>query len=89
MTYTCTDPTILKSLNAQLEGVMNDFRRCLPQSEGLIVLPAVQERAKQAVRSHKICSLPLYKKPGRKRLDSTYRNRVGRKASTLRKVNIY
>lgn len=87
MTYTCTDPTLLKKLNTQLEAVMNDFRRCLPESEGLIVLPALQERVKQAARSNKIRSLPLYKKPSRKRLDSAYRNRVGRKANALRKVD--
>ena len=69
---------------------MNEFRSNLPENEGLVILPAVYEWAKRALRnkkSQKHPSLPLYKKRGRKWLDSMYRNRVGRKANALRKVN--
>lgn len=89
LTYTCTDPQLLRKLNNQLQSIMNDFRSNLPESEGLVILPAVHERAKRALRNNKSAkqlSLPLYKKRGRKRLDSAYRNRVGRKANALRKV---
>ena len=90
LTYTCTDPQLLRKLNIQLQSIMNEFRSNLPENEGLVILPAVHERAKRALRnkkSQKHLSLPLYKKRGRKRLDSMYRNRVGRKANALRKVN--
>ena len=91
LTYTCTDPQLLRKLNNQLQSIINDFRSNLPENEGIVVLPAVHERAKRALRNKKSLnqlSLPLYKKRGRKRLDSAYRNRVGRKANALRKVHL-
>ena len=91
LTYTCTDSQLLKKLNTQLEGIMNDFRSNLPECEGLVILPAVKQRVKHSMRyseSQKISSLSLLKKRGRKRLDSAYRNRVGRKANALRKVSV-
>lgn len=89
LTYSCTEPQLLRKLNIQLQSIMNEFRSNLPENEGLVILPAVHERAKKALRKNKsqnLQSLPLYKKRGRKRQNSTYRNRVGRKANALRKV---
>ena len=89
LTYTCMDPQLLRKLNNQLQSITNDFRSNLPENEGLVILPAVHEWAKRALRnkrSAKQLVLPLHKKRGRKQLDSAYRNRVGRKANALRKV---
>lgn len=89
LTYTCSDPQLLKDLNNKLQRVMQDFRSSLPESEGLVILPAVRKHVKSSTKrsaSHKLSSLPLHKKRGRKRLDSAYRNRVGRRAYALRKV---
>ena len=90
LTYTCTDPHLLKELNTQLQTIMNKFRSSLPESEGLVILPAMREKVKQSIRSRaskNLSSLPLPKKRGKKRLDSAYRNRVGRRANALRKVS--
>ena len=55
LTYTCTDPQ-QKKLNNQLQDVMNDFQGSLPESEGLVILPAVHERVKQPIRSSNLRS---------------------------------
>lgn len=86
LTYTCTDPQLLKDLNIELERTFTTFRSSLPEAEGLVILPAVRKRVKASTTSKPIPSLPPYKKHGRKRLNSLYRNRVGRRASKLRKV---
>ena len=88
LTYACTDLQLLKQLNNQLNDVMNKFRSSLPQAEGLVILPTVRKRVRQASRSQTLSSLTLYKKRGRKKMNSAYRNRVGRRASTLRKVSL-
>ena len=49
LTYTCTDPQLLRTLNNQLQSIMNDFRSNLPENEGIVVLPAVHERAKSVM----------------------------------------
>lgn len=92
LTYTCTDPQLLKQLNSQLQGILNEFRGSLPEEEGLVILPAVREQAECTMRKKRLknhLSLPLLKKRGRKRLDSAYRKRVGRKANALRNVSAH
>ena len=90
LTYTCTDPQLLRKLNVELERAFGDFRSSLPEAEGLVILPVVRKRVKRvrssALRKQHSSSLPLYKKHGRKRQNSLYRNRVGRRASKFRKV---
>ena len=92
LTYTCSDPQLLKQLNSQLQGILNEFRGSLPEEEGLVILPAVREQAKCTMQKKRLknhLSLPLLKKRGRKRLDSAYRKRVGRKANALRNVSAH
>lgn len=93
LTYTCDDGSALSDLHGKLDELLFEFKKCIPASEGIIVRPAIAQRAKhrsQIQRAkevvEKYSSLLLRTKRGPKRLDSAYRNRVGRKASTLRKV---
>ena len=67
---------------------MDDFRSKLPAEDGLVIRSAIHERINRAEKyTLKISSLPTYKQRGRKRLDSAYRNRVGKRADALRKVS--
>lgn len=75
----------MKKLNGDLEGILHGSQ--LPETEGLVLLPTIRGQVKQNTRVHKFSSLPLYKR-GRKRLDSKYRNRVGKRADALRKVSL-
>lgn len=83
LTYECSDSVLLKELNTNLKILMDQFRSKLPAEGGLIIRSAIQERVK---RAEKLKSLPPYKQRGRKKMDSAYRNRVGRRADALRKV---
>ena len=93
LTYTCNEPELLLQLNKTLDDVLLKFRRGLPSEQGLVVRPLVErqtkktEREMKAKNGGKILSLPPYKKRGRACLDSKYRNRVGKRASQLRKVS--
>ena len=65
---------------------MNDFRAILPHEDGILLRPHIRKKLKlsrQKKASQSIKSLPL---PSRKKQDTTFRNRVGRKAQNLRKV---
>ena len=68
---------------------MNDFRAILPHEDGILLRPHIHKKLKlsrQIKASQSIKSLPLPSKRGRKKQDTTFRNRVGRKAQNLRKV---
>lgn len=54
LTYTCTDPQLLKQLSSQLQGILNEFRGSLPEEEGLRILPAVREQAKCTMRKKRL-----------------------------------
>ena len=84
----CTDALVLEDVNEKLECVMDNMRRALPAADGLVVRPAIKERIKQrnVKTARRYSSLPLYHKRGRKRSDNKYRNRVGKRADQLRKV---
>ena len=88
LTYECSDGALLKELNTKLKHVMEEFRSKLPTAEGLVIRSSIKERVKRAERcTQKISSLPAYKPRGRKKADSAYRNRVGRRADVLRKAS--
>ena len=92
--YTCNNPQLLVQLNQTLDRVLSEFRQALSAEQGLIIRPQITKRVKKIETSNKakngtcsaISSLPLYKKRGRSRADSKYRNRVGKRAEHLRNV---
>ncbi len=81
-------------LTADLRGVINEFRSRLPTADGLVVRPILAERIKLGERrqrakvAQKYSILPPYKKRGKKRMDSVYLNRVGKRGNELRKVSV-
>ena len=88
LTYECSDGVLLKELNSKLQHVMEEFRSKLPIADGLVIRSSIKERVKWTEkRTHSISSLPTYKPRGRKKADSAYRNRVGKRADALRKVS--
>ena len=96
LTYTCDDGDAFSDLNCKLNETLFQFKKCIPSSEGIIVRPAIAQRTrlesqiKRAKRiTQKYGSLQLRTKRGPKRLDAAYRNRVGKKASSLRKVRLF
>ena len=93
LTYSCDDYGVLDDLNCKLNEALFQFKKCIPSSEGIIVRPAIAQRTnlkfqiRRAKRiTEKYGSLKLHTKRGPKRLDAAFRNRVGRRASSLRKV---
>ena len=88
MTYSCTNPNDLQHLASQIQDIVTQFREKLPKAEGIIVRPElrkqVRKRAKQIIKKYR--PLPAAVKRGRHKGDWHYRNRVGKMASTLRKV---
>jgi len=93
LTYNCTDEhhEALSDLNDKLQHLMNDFRAILPHEDGILLRPHTHKKLKlsrQKKASQGIKSLPLPSKRGRKKQDA-FRNRVGRKAQNLRKVNLF
>lgn len=91
LTYACEDSDALHDLNCKLNEALFQFKKCIPSSEGIIVRPAIAQRSKRSSQiqkakriAQKYSSLQLRTKRGPKRLDSTYRNRFGRKASSFR-----
>ena len=88
LTYECSDGVLLKELNTKLKHVMEEFRSKLPVAEGLVIRSSIKERVKRAEKyTQRIFSLPGYKPHGRKKADSAYRNRVGKRADALRKAS--
>ena len=93
LTYTCEYGDALIDLNNKLNETLFQFRKCIPTSEGITVRPAIAQRTlikskimRAKIITQKYGSLQLRTKRGPKRLDASYRNRVGKKASSLRKV---
>jgi hypothetical protein len=95
LTYTCNSPQLLIELNQKLDQILSDFRHALPAEQGIVIRPLIAKRVKKkekrkaGISGRRILSLPLYKKRGRIRVDSKYRNRVGKRAQQLRNVRIY
>lgn len=96
LTYSCTDAEMLLEVEERLQRLLQDLKAQLPQEEGLVIWPAIVSRAIKTKRKYAhirarqqsgYCSaLTEGKKRGRKRANSKFRNRVGRKADHLRKV---
>ena len=94
LTYTCNNPQPLIKLNQNLHRILSEFRQALPAEQGLVIRPLItkrvnkKEKSKTARNGGRLLSLPLYKKRGRSRADSKYRNRVGKRAQQLRNVRL-
>ena len=93
-TYNCTEEhqDILIDLHDRLQKLTEEFKSKLPQQDGLLLRPQVRKRLKLSLQkkvSKGTKPLPSPSKRGRKKQSSDYRNRVGRKAQSLRKVNLH
>lgn len=69
---------------------MTEFKAALPSEDGILLRPHLCKKLKlsrQKEVSQGIASLPPLSKRGRKKQDAAFRNRVGSKAQTLRKVH--
>ena len=70
---------------------MEEFKAKLPQQDGLLLRPQVRKKLRLSLQKKTSTGtkpLPPPSKRGRKKQLSDYRNRVGRKAQSLRKVQI-
>lgn len=85
--------TYTTALNQKLNQILSDLRQALPAEQGLVIRPLItkrvkkKEKTKAAKNGRRLLSLPLYKKRGRARVDSKYRNQVGKRAQQLRDVS--
>ena len=91
LTYDCTEEEIdaLHTLHLGLKQLMSTFRECLPQKEGLLVRPNIQNRATAVYRgkkSKRISKLIQRASAGRKRMPASFRNRIGSRASKHKKA---
>ncbi len=104
--YACSDVHHLEEMLGKLDDLVGVFKSGLPSSEGLILRPlSLVERMRRIRRKYRklsksasaYSSLESYShsKPGRKRADFRYRNRVGingrssLKGKPLTDVNTY
>ncbi len=96
--YLAETPSLLVTTLDGIQNLAQNMRNLLPAAEGILIQPiSLCERArrikqkyyKQAQRASIFHSLETSHRPGRKRQDSRFRGRVGRKADRLRKVIIY
>ena len=91
LTYNCTDEhtDALVELSTKLKDIVSEFKIALPHTDGLLLRPHLRKKAKLSLQrktSLGARSLPQPLKRGRKKQDSKYRNRVGKRAQHLRKV---
>ena len=95
LTYACSSIDDLTLLNEQLKTTKSAFEEKLPAMEGLVIRPAVVDKARQTKKKYahirarlRLRQYSALKAPtGRKRkASSAYRNRVGIRADRLRKV---
>ena len=94
LTYACPSADDLILLDEQLKTIKSAFQDKLPTVEGLVIRPAVVDRArltkkkyahiKARMRLRKCSALESNKR--RHKGSSSYRNRVGIRADCLRKV---
>ena len=89
LTYTCTNPEQLEQLATKLDSLIMEFHAVLPQREGLTLRPQACFAARKKAQKikHKYLNLPLRLKRGCPKSDWRYRNRVGQKAESFRKVH--
>lgn len=79
----------LEGVQAKLSTLLKEFQEQLPQSHGLLIRPQMRKQMKRSFR-RKVTLKRLAQLPKcatrRKKNDSRFRGRVGKKASILRKV---
>jgi len=82
----------MEGIHDKLSILLQEFQEQLPQSHGLLVRPQIRKQMKRSFR-RKVTLKRLTQLPKcttkRKKNDSRFRGRVGRKASTLRKVRVH
>lgn len=97
LSYNCADATQLLHLNHMLKDVEAKFRATLPQQEGILLRPAIathsakkisQKYKKLHQKSLQYSSLRVHSKVHDKKRDWRFRNRVGSKALSHKKVGI-
>ena len=95
LVYLADNSSLLDTALNEIENVADNMRKFLPTDGGILLRPvSLCERAgkikqkyyRQSQRAHSLHSLKALHRPGRKRQDSRFRGRVGRKAFRLREV---
>ena len=92
--YVCTDAEMLMNLCSSVHNITEKFQEKLPSEDGLLLTTTQTQTQALCTKKKSISSklkfgygsLPNPKKHGRKRANSKFRNRVGIRASKLRKV---
>ena len=97
LTFSTNDVKILEDLLQELTKTTKKVKESLPKEDGLVIHPTVL-KDKAISKQIKLKYLKMHEKAktygrlvegsrvGRKKLDSRYRHRVGKKPNTLRKV---
>ncbi len=87
MTYSCANQDDLHEITSKIEEIIVTFKQKLPRSEGLILRPEARKKARESAQ--KVCRkyrpVPKSVLRGRPKTDWRYHNRVGKKATELRK----
>ena len=95
LTYACPSADDLILLDEQLKTIKSAFQDKLPSVEGLVIRPAVVDRARQTKKKYahikarmrlQKCSALKESNRRRHKGSSSYRNRVGIRADRLHKV---
>ena len=95
LTYACPNADDLILLDEELKTIKSVFQDKLPSVEGLVIRPAVVDRARQTKKKYahikarlrlRKCSALKESNKRRHKGSSSYRNRVGIRADLLRKV---
>ena len=94
LTYACHNADDLILLDEQLKAIKSAFQEKVPTVEGLVIRPAVVDRARQTKKYAHIkarmrlqqCSALKQSNRQKHEGSSSYRNRVGIQADRLRKV---
>ncbi len=81
MTYSCANQDDLHEITSKIEEIIVTFKQKLPRSEGLILRPEARKKARERAQR----PVPKSVLRGRPKTDWRYHNRVGKKATELRK----
>ena len=94
LTYCCVNPDDLHEVGNKIQNIITFLKEKLPSCEGLIIRPELRNTVRKQARMQalKVCQkyrkLPLRSRRGPAAKDWRYRNRVGIKADSLRKVHV-
>ena len=92
LTYSCDDPNVLHEVGNKIQDIITFLKERLPNSEGLVIRPELRNavRKQARIQALNICRkyrrLPMRSRRSLAAKDWRYRNRVGMKADSLRKV---